>query len=200
MDCAARRAANAVGAVSAFPYSGESAASGMAEVASQGIFGGNQNTDVVITGIMAAAQFPGPIDVVAISGGAQSFATALQYLPPAVSSRINNVTYVMPGSLGATLPRGAGTTTLVDAPGLVNALIVGNVPYGTNQITVHCGINDHSANCAFQQAQPQLRKLVGKPCPKTPTFTKGRQDDNGIGWGDSGGGVSTDGVGLIFSL
>jgi RHS repeat-associated protein len=165
--------ASSVGAVSGYPYSGGSKLGGIADVMSQGIFGGNQNTNVSIAAIMSAAQTPGPINIFAISGGAQSFATALQYLPADVVGRINNVTYIMPGSIGSTLPQGAGTTTLVDSPGLLNALIVGNVPFGANQISVNCGLNDHNPNCAFQQAQGQIRSLAGGPCNKTPTFTNG---------------------------
>jgi RHS repeat-associated protein len=178
--------ANSVNGILAFPFSGEQtpilgALQGAYEVGQQGAFGGNANTNVAIAALSLAAQTPGNINVVAFSGGAQTFATALSYLP-GLSSRINNVTYVMPGSFGSTLPTGNGTTTVVDGRlASLNGLIVGNVPFGANFISVNCG---HNANCAFAQAGNQIRQLAGGNCSKTATFTKG----GGGGGAGTGGG------------
>jgi RHS repeat-associated protein len=165
--------ANSVNGILAFPFSGEQtpilgALQGAYEVGQQGVSGGNSNTNVAIAALSLAAQTPGNINVVAFSGGAQTFATALSYLPE-LSSRINNVTYIMPGSFGSTLPTGNGTTTLVDGSlASLNSLIVGNVPFGANFISVNCG---HNANCAFAQAGNQIKHLASGPCSKTATFT-----------------------------
>jgi RHS repeat-associated protein len=183
--------ANSVNGILAFPFSGEDtpvigAMQGGLEVAQQGVFGGNSNTNVGIAALSAAAQNSGNINIVAISGGAQTFATALSYLP-GLRDRINNVTYIMPGSFGATLPTGfKGSTTLVDGRlASLNGMIVGNVPFGANLISVNCG---HDPNCAFAQAGNQIRQLAGGNCSKRATFTKG---GGGSGGGFGGGGIWT---------
>jgi hypothetical protein len=63
-----------------YSYSGGSILSGLADVAYQANFGPNAAKQVAIAAIMTASLDPGPITIFAFSGGAQSFATAMQYL------------------------------------------------------------------------------------------------------------------------
>ena len=129
------------GMITAYPYSDTGFWSGTGSVYGQ-TGGANAATQLAVIAIEAAAQDPGPINVFTFSGGAQAFAAALLILPADVASRINNITYVSPGSVGGGLPSasspvtsGTGNTTVVVGTSgpfnsLFNGFLGGNLPYG----------------------------------------------------------------------
>ena len=68
------------------------------------VIGGSiATTSSTATGVQTlanAAQTPGPIGIVAYSGGAQTFDSAFQKASLAIQNRITNVVYISPGSIG----------------------------------------------------------------------------------------------------
>ena len=155
--------AESLGAISAFPYAGGSESGGIGNILAQGA---GVPTGAVLTTLEAislAAQNKGPIDIIAYSGGAQSFTEAWNYLNADVKSRIDSITYVDPATTG-TLTAGnpgtwgnPGTTVKVleDNTGFVNTALqflgsgkpTNPNPPGAEYVdTFGCG---HNANCAF---------------------------------------------------
>jgi RHS repeat-associated protein len=101
-------------AISVYPYSGDSDASGVAssissafsgiiQVATQA-FGANSSTFAAVEGLAEAAQDGNPINVTTFSGGAGAFTTAVNFLNAnggsGITGLINNITYVAPGMAG----------------------------------------------------------------------------------------------------
>lgn len=157
--------ASSIGGIAVFPYANGNFPSGLANIISQATQGQNANTTTVINAIETAAEDPGPINVFTFSGGAQAFATALNALPGNVAGRIQNVTYISPGSITG-LPSGTGMTTQVSGTGLLDETITGfsdlfnfdSFPYSVN---TNCG---HDANCELLVEWPFLTTLSGNPC------------------------------------
>jgi RHS repeat-associated protein len=197
--------------ITAFPYSGTTPISGVLRVAGQ-IGGGNSATQLAYQAIMgAAAQSTGPINVFTFSGGAQAFAAALLLLPSDVAGRINNITYISPGSGGGNLPgtvsglaaNGGTTTVLTGTKGIWNTLfnntIGGNLPYGAAwRRTELCG---HDANCMVNQYKKELQSIQGSPCSNPQTLTLANLTAN-LGGGGGGGNEESggDGGGDGFNL
>ena len=73
--------------------------------------GPTQASQTVYDAIMAAAADPGPINIVAYSGGAGAFAAAVKQLPADVIARIASVTYLSPGAYG-NIPTGPWKTNI----------------------------------------------------------------------------------------
>ncbi len=82
-----------------YPYAGLNGLDSVIEVGTAAL-GRNQAIQTVYDGIMAAAADPGPINIVAYSGGAGAFAGAVNLLPADVLARIANVIYLSPGAAG----------------------------------------------------------------------------------------------------
>jgi RHS repeat-associated protein len=177
--------ASNIGADQAFPYSNGNGTgllgqiygllAGVGSVAAQALAGANASTLVALDSILQAAQDPGNINIFTFSGGAQAFASAYQYLPASIQGRINNVTYVSPGTSGTTLPSGAsGTPTVVLGTGLADNLATfgTTVPLGTQFIDTPCG---HDANCEFNYAYSALLQRSGNSCSDQTTFSRGSQ-------------------------
>ena len=173
--------ASTIGADQAFPYAGSGGSSllsqalamatGVSQVAYQGLLTANASTLTAFISLMNAAQDPGAINVFTFSGGAQAFASAYGYLPGSVQSRFNNVTYVSPGAAG-TLPAGNGSTTAVFGGGIVDvaATIGTSLPFGTQIIDTPC---NHSFGCEYGRAQSTLLGLAGNACSNPTTVSAG---------------------------
>lgn len=158
--------ANEVGAISAFPYAGGSFTGGVANVIKQGLVAPTGATLTALQAISLAATNPGPISIYAYSGGAGAFAAAWSYLTPAVQDRIQNITYIDPGS-AQSLPvgNGANVTVYDDANSLLNLALQflgGSVPLGSQFVdTGNCG---HNANCVFTKYAATLSQTASY-CP-----------------------------------
>jgi RHS repeat-associated protein len=145
--------ATAIGAISAFPYAGGGKFSGVVNVLAQGAGMPTGATLTALEALALAAQNPGPIDIIAFSGGAQAFTTAWNYLRPDVQDRIQSITYVDPGGVGPFQGGVSGTNVnvLEDNAGFVNPVLqfFGRNPSDANYIdTKACG---HNANCVFAE-------------------------------------------------
>ncbi len=169
--------ATTIGANQAYPYADgdrssliASVFSGLTEVAMQGLLSADSSTFAAWMSVMASANDPGPINIYTYSGGAQAFASAYPYLPSSVQNRINNVTYISPGTGGTTLPSGSGTTTVILGNGPTDSFagIATSLPSGSNIIDVDCR---HDATCEFQAAQAALLQNAGNACSTPSTFS-----------------------------
>ncbi len=167
-----------------FGYSGTNWLTGSVSVIAQAA-GANAATQVAYQAIMAAAQDPGPINIFAFSGGAQAFAAALLLLPQDVAERLNNVTYLSPGSFGGQLPSGSGTTTVISGGSPIDVFVGGNLPYGANWVDSHCG---HRASCIIEKNLQLLQSLSGTPCSNPQVLTRSIVAATPGGAGDGGGG------------
>jgi RHS repeat-associated protein len=167
--------ATSIGANQAYPYANGVGLAGIpiggANVLSQALAGANANTQAAFLAIIAAAQDPGQINIFTFSGGAQAFATAYQYLPASIQTRIGNISYVSPGGV-VTLPLGSDTTTVVDGNGILDLIAEAGVvvPLGANIIDVNC---QHDATCEFGAASATLKAQAGSPCSQPTTFSFG---------------------------
>jgi hypothetical protein len=156
----------------AFPYTsggGSAAIQGAGEVAWQ--FGAATTaTQIAYYALMAAARDSGPINVITFSGGAQAFNAALAFVPADVKDRINNVTYISPGSVNSGLFAGSGITEAILGTDeareyLITAL--NTVPLGTHFTYTDCG---HNANCQIPAVSALLASRLGNPCSETTTL------------------------------
>jgi RHS repeat-associated protein len=158
--------ANEVGGISAFPYAGGSFTGGVANVIKQGLLAPTGATLTALQAISLAATNPGPISIYAYSGGAGAFAAAWSYLTPAVQDRIQDITYIDPGS-AQSLPGGNGANVTVydDANSLLNLALQflgGSVPLNSHFVdTGNCG---HNANCVFTKYAASLSQTASY-CP-----------------------------------
>jgi hypothetical protein len=191
--------------ITAYPYSGTNVATGAGSVAGQS-GGPNPATQLAYQAIMAAAQDSGPINIFAFSGGAQAFAAALLLLPSDVASRINNITYLPPGSFGGQLPSasssttsGNGTTTVIWGGGIIDTIVVGNLPYGARSVRTRCG---HDANCEIKENLKRLQSLSGSTCSNPQVLTLGNLAAPASGGGGGGGDVAdaAGGGGYYFDI
>lgn len=171
-----------VGANIAYPYQAGSVIAGVVSVIAQQ-FSVNTATATAYATIMAAAQDSGPINIFALSGGAEAFSAAFELLPAEVKSRIGNVTYLSPAGMGGVLPSATGTTTVITGGGLDN-VIVNNTPPTANYITTDCG---HDAVCEIQKNAELLKSLAGSGC-SNPVMISGMYTPYGSGGGSSGQG------------
>ena len=145
------------GAITALPYAGGDVFSGVANVLAQGAAIPTGAVLTALNAIALAAQTPGPISIVAFSGGAQAFASAYALLNAATRSRISDITYIDPGSAGS-LPTAERVVVLEDSSDFVNTLmqLVGamgtptspnpNVP---QTMTVDTGTCGHNLACVL---------------------------------------------------
>ena len=146
--------AEQIGAISAFGYAGGSIPGGLINVLAQGVGIPTGATANALNAIALAAQNPGPIDIIAFSGGAAAFTTAWNYLNPDVQKRIESITYIDPGSSPTqSLQSGtAGTYIRVfedssDFANIALQLVGGSQPASQNSYsTGNCG---HDAACVF---------------------------------------------------
>jgi len=104
--------------------------------------------------LAAASQTPGLINVVAYSGGAESFIVALQQ-NPGLLSRIGNIVYLSPGAVGTLPVSQNGTTTIIFGNNITDyfATLGTTVPplgNGVSEINTGCGHSDF--NCLEQTA------------------------------------------------
>jgi RHS repeat-associated protein len=146
--------AEEIGAISAFGYAGGTLPPDLANVMAQGVGIPTGATLTALEAIALAAQNPGPIDIIAFSGGAASFTTAWGYLNADVKSRIESITYVAPGSSptqslqtgnpGTYIQVFDGSADFVD---IALQLLGGSQPSSQNFYpTGSCG---HDASCIF---------------------------------------------------
>jgi RHS repeat-associated protein len=160
--------ANQIGAISAFPYAGGTELSGIATVAVQGMGFMTEAVQNALNSILLAAQNPGPINIIAFSGGASAFTSAWGYLSPDIQQRIQSITYIDPGSAPwQPLQSGdAGTVINVFADSSDSANIalelIGTQPSSQNYYnTGNCG---HEANCVFAKYAQQIEQGMSG-CP-----------------------------------
>jgi len=122
-----------------------------------------------LNSILLAAQNPGPINIIAYSGGASAFTSAWNYLSPDIQQRIQSITYIDPGSAPwQPLQSGdAGTVVNVfedssDWKNTALELIGGSQPSSQNYYnTGNCG---HEANCVFAKYAQQIEQGMSG-CP-----------------------------------
>ncbi len=176
-----------------FPYANQTSFGGVMSV-----IAGGAAVEGVKQAILAAAQTPGPINVVAFSGGAQAFTTAVEQLPSSVQARIGNVTYLSPGTNGTTLFASQnGQTQVFFGEGLRDdlATIATTVPSGVNQTYLDC---KHVANCEFNAAASYLNTYAKNPCPedqKNPPAPSNSNNNNATGI--QGGGIDWGGLAML---
>jgi RHS repeat-associated protein len=176
--------ASFIGAELVFPYGGSWTAGGLASVVSQGLFGPNSSTNAAIAAITLAANSPGPINIFTFSGGAQAYNTALGSLPSSIRGRINNVTYISPGSISNLAPGNGSTTVISNTFGAIdNAILWGSVG-NAEMLETPCG---HDSNCRFSNSSVQLAlaQRSGGGCPANSAGGGG-----GGGGGGGNGGLS----------
>jgi hypothetical protein len=90
---------------------------------------------------------------------------------PDIASRINNVTYISPGSIGPTLASGSGITTVIYGTGGDYLLAPLNVLPENAQI--HFDTCKHGdVDCAFRENQEILARRSGNPCSKPDVFNR----------------------------
>ena len=162
-----------LGAVAGFPYSGLNLPMSVANVLSQATFGPNVFTQVALNTLQDAfSSNGGLIDVVAYSGGAQAFATALGELSPAYQARFGNILYISPGMVG-TLPVGSVSATVVfgteaRTAAAFGTVIPSNVPIASTD-RAHTDLG-----CLFASggAQSALRRMrADGPCNLQDVFS-----------------------------
>ena len=157
--------ANEVGAISAYPYAGGNPTADLGRILVQGAgipIGATLNA---VYAISLAAQNPGPISIIAFSGGAAAFSSAWPYLRPEVQNRITSITYIDPGAL-ASIQGGNGATVTVfdDAKGLnmLVQLFGGAIPFRPTFVdTGDCG---HSFACVINRYTEVLSRSATN-CP-----------------------------------
>jgi RHS repeat-associated protein len=161
---------NQIVGVAAFPYSPGSAVLGVLEVADQ-MSGPNLPTAVALTAIRhALGTNTGPIDIIAFSGGATALTLTWEQLTSDERSRIRNISYLAPGSVGGLPPGGYGSSNVYVGSNVVdNSLaVVNEFPDGA---TVHrqnpCG---HDAECLLNYYSSELRSSIGGACSSPGSF------------------------------
>jgi RHS repeat-associated protein len=115
--------AEATGDITAFPYAGGGIPSDVADIMVQSGGFPTGTTLTALEAIALAAQSPGPINILAYSGGAAALQSAWRFLTPAIQARITSITYIDPGSFGTTLPVAANTTVFGDTSTLTNSFL-----------------------------------------------------------------------------
>ncbi len=144
--------ANVIGAISALPYAGGGQISGAANILAQGIGIPTGATATAVSAINLAAQTPGPIDIIAFSGGAAAFSRARNYLNAVTRSRIQSLTSIDPAAIQLQRGNGASVSVYSDSVRLANTLLSAYATLRTLDVnkkheTGTCG---HDANCAIR--------------------------------------------------
>jgi RHS repeat-associated protein len=179
-----------LGATSGFPYNDLSPVSSVASVLSQALLGPNDSTAAAYWSLQnALRRNSGLVDVIAYSGGAQAFATALGMLSGEDRTRIGTVLYISPGMSG-TLPvtNNPGNTTVIWGEGSADvAATFGTIiPLTVQPIRTSCHHTD--LTCLFRAAAAQLSKIsAGGRCVYQDIYLRGADGLFPRG-GDSGGG------------
>ncbi len=197
--------ATTLGAVSAFPYSGEDKLVSIGSVLSQVAFGPNDSTQAVIRALHdALAGSSGTLDIIAYSGGAQAFNTAMS--DPSFTAtdiaRIGTVLYIAPGGSGPLWTTGnPANTTVLTGPGWENqgAGFDVAITAGTNRINTTCSHTDYA--CWFAAAASQLSAMAGHgPCGNRDTFLRGgeRLIPSGVTGGAIGGRIDNYSGGWMY--
>jgi RHS repeat-associated protein len=166
----ARQWAQDNGAISAFPYAGGTHVSDVLQVITQGAGIPTGETLTALAAIALAAQNPGPIDIVAFSGGAQAFTTAFGMLTTAVQSRINSITYIDPGGGGGLTAGNSNTsvTVLGESSDVANQLVqitAGSPtnPQPPNATYIDTGNCGHNLDCVLERYS-DFAATGGAPC------------------------------------
>jgi RHS repeat-associated protein len=92
--------ATGTGGIVAYPYANEGTLSALVSILSQSIFGNaNDATMTAVDAINEAAQTPGPINIIAFSGGAEALTSAAKnnLISPDILSRVQSTTYYSAG-------------------------------------------------------------------------------------------------------
>jgi hypothetical protein len=159
-----------LGAVSAYPYSGQSL------VGSAFTLAGAVAGDVALQALRdAIAGSASPIDVIAYSGGAQAFVTAFSQLSAAEQSQIGSITYIVPATICATLPTTQNpiNTVVYVTPGWKTqfGIALTNLPPGVATFDVACDHGDFA--CLANAIQSRVKDLSANgPCAKQDVFTR----------------------------
>ncbi|MBZ5610117.1 MAG: RHS repeat-associated core domain-containing protein [Acidobacteriia bacterium] len=161
-----------LGGVAGFPYSGSGFWQSVGSVTYQAAFGRNASTAVALATLKDALNNnSGPIDVIAYSGGAQAFATALNQLSSDEKARIGNVLYISPGMIG-TLPTPNGpfnVTVVLGTEGPDIAATLGtSIPDNVRVITTPC---DHTDLACLIRNAPLAQITADGPCSSQDIFT-----------------------------
>ncbi len=198
-----------LGGVSVYPYSGltdsfwnnlKQTGTGVASVFGQGVGGANTSTSVALASLLEVLNTTtGSIDVVAYSGGAQSFTTAFSELTGAQQARIGNILYISPGAVGtlAVTANHANTTIVIGSGPLDTGATAGTIfPTGAQVFTTNCGHTDLACLLASSGAQAKISQMAGDgPCPSQMIYTYPANGGGGPGGHatlyDPGGTVDT---------
>jgi RHS repeat-associated protein len=172
------------GADQAYPYAGLGTVASLVQVASAAS-GPNQATQTVYDAIMAAAGDPGPINIVAYSGGAGAFAAVIaqKLLPADVVARIASVTYLSPGALGD-IPIGPWHTQIYLGDDSTSALAELNTTWGGGQgmsSFVHPTSCDHFDTACFLRAANLYSSWGQSGLCSDPSVFSRPQDYGGLG-------------------
>jgi len=165
--------ARQIGANVAFPFAGGGKFEGAVQVLGQ--HAGLEDTAAGTTGrALNASSSPtadgttnsGSMSVVAISGGAESFASVHADQP------LQNAIYLIPGSgIFTELPKGSGENIVMRGGGFVEFLLgLFAQERGFEKIKVKC---KHNIDCVLKEFQSvsEKRKInFGKPCDLPPVF------------------------------
>jgi hypothetical protein len=189
---------SSLGAIGAFPYAGLGTTQSILSVASQALIGPNASTAVALSALQSAlANNTGSIDVIAYSGGAQAFASAISELSSADQARIGNIVYLSPGMGGGSLatPNGVGNVTVVLGSDWVDvAATVGTtIPAGVRTIQSSCNHTDIA--CLLQNA-PLAQITADGACTNPGVFQLGSAAGAGAG-GSAGGTGGAPGMGGV---
>lgn len=164
-----------LGGIAAFPYNGLIGfGPNLQAVVSQAVLGPNLSTAVAFQALTDALNNnPGSIDVIAYSGGAQAFATALTELSAQQQARIGNILYISPGMLG-TLPTPTGTANVTVVEGWNAdidpvAMIGTSIPQGVSVIKTQC---DHTNLACLLSNSPQSVIYSDGQCSKQDIFLR----------------------------
>ena len=157
------------GDIQAYPYAGGTIPGGVFDVAT--LSPGDVEVQVVIDAIMAAAADPGPINVIAYSGGAGAFAVAYWELPSDVRYRIASVAYFSPGANGyiPTTAFGPNALFLSGSDGVSDAAEVATKSW-LPPIETNC---DHTqVGCFIAAASQFLDNHTSSPCSSPAVYSR----------------------------
>lgn len=161
------------GDIQAYPYAGGNWLGGVADVAT--LSPGDVEVQVVIDAVMAAAADPGPINVIAYSGGAGAFAVAYGELPSDVRYRIASVAYFSPGANGYIPTTAFGPNALVlSGSDTFSDLAEINTQSWLEPIETNC---DHTqVGCFIAAASHFLDNHTSSPCSSPAVFSRSTAD------------------------
>jgi RHS repeat-associated protein len=179
-------AAASVGGVIVAPYANDGTLGGVLDVAAQAILGPNASSQDVAAEVNAIENDPNGIQVVAFSGGAQAFSSAVDgnLIDSNALGSINQVVYLSPGiGPGTTLAFGGSAfTSTFHGHGIMDffATIFSHMS-GQAGSSLPCS---HNFDCEFNSL-PSSIKSKFTPCPTAGT--RGGGGDLNGGYDFSGG-------------